>query len=290
MFAIVFYIVRIFGWFPVSYCFWSDALYLLFNSDAAMHTMPKWVPAFWLFTHGFLTCLQVCVLCLITSSSIDRPERHRADLASGRGNLHDVAAGRPTFDRHAGVVGLPHPQGRLRHGHGRRGGPKNEAKNVASARAASPSSLRLLDGAGRCARQQKQGGAARYFTLPSVISTFRHAGSLEGELRARRRRLEAEHFRLEGLRQGGKDEPAADHSQRQDPARDHRPRVGAELAGPQQIHLDVGDLPHLVPEAREDGGESTCGHRYVILCAPPACCVSEGPAASLGALRQLEEV
>ena len=56
MFAIVFYIVRIFGWFPVSYCFWRDALYLLFNSDAAMHTMPKWVPAFWLFTHGFLTC------------------------------------------------------------------------------------------------------------------------------------------------------------------------------------------------------------------------------------------
>ena len=66
MFAIVFYIVRIFGWFPVSYCFWRDALYLLFNSDAAMHTMPKWVPAFWLFTHGFLTCLQVCLLCLIT--------------------------------------------------------------------------------------------------------------------------------------------------------------------------------------------------------------------------------
>ena len=64
MFAIVFYIVRIFGWFPVSYCFWRDALYLLFNNDAAMHTMPKWVPAFWLFTHGFLTCLQVryCVL------------------------------------------------------------------------------------------------------------------------------------------------------------------------------------------------------------------------------------
>ena len=59
MFAIVFYIVRIFGWFPVSYCFWRDALYLLFNSDAAMHQMPKWVPAFWLFTHGFLTCLQV---------------------------------------------------------------------------------------------------------------------------------------------------------------------------------------------------------------------------------------
>ena len=59
MFAIVFYIVRIFGWFPVSYCFWRDALYLLFNNDAAMHTMPKWVPAFWLFTHGFLTCLQV---------------------------------------------------------------------------------------------------------------------------------------------------------------------------------------------------------------------------------------
>ena len=26
MFAIVFYIVRIFGWFPVSYCFWRDAL------------------------------------------------------------------------------------------------------------------------------------------------------------------------------------------------------------------------------------------------------------------------
>ena len=24
-----------------------------------MHQMPKWVPAFWLFTHGFLTCLQV---------------------------------------------------------------------------------------------------------------------------------------------------------------------------------------------------------------------------------------
>ena len=59
LFAIVFYIVRIFGWFPVSYCFWRDALYLLFNNDAAMHTMPKWVPAFWLFTHGFLTCLQV---------------------------------------------------------------------------------------------------------------------------------------------------------------------------------------------------------------------------------------
>ena len=51
--------MRIFGWFPVSYCFWRDALYLLFNNDAAMHTMPKWVPAFWLFTHGFLTCLQV---------------------------------------------------------------------------------------------------------------------------------------------------------------------------------------------------------------------------------------
>ena len=71
MFAIVFYIVRIFGWFPVSYCFWRDALYLLFNSDAAMHQMPKWVPAFWLFTHGFLTCLQVwyCVF------SLRRPER-----------------------------------------------------------------------------------------------------------------------------------------------------------------------------------------------------------------------
>ena len=48
----------------MSYCFWRDA-YLLFNSDAAMHQMPKWVPAFWLFTHGFLTCLQVCVLCLL---------------------------------------------------------------------------------------------------------------------------------------------------------------------------------------------------------------------------------
>jgi len=54
MFAIVFYIVRIFGWFPVSYCFWRDALYLLFNSDAAMHQMPKCVPAVWLLPNAFL--------------------------------------------------------------------------------------------------------------------------------------------------------------------------------------------------------------------------------------------
>lgn len=55
LFPIVFYIVRILGWFPMSYYFWRDAL-CLFNENAAMHTMPKWVPAFWLFTHGFLTC------------------------------------------------------------------------------------------------------------------------------------------------------------------------------------------------------------------------------------------
>ena len=103
MFAIVFYIVRIFGWFPVSYCFWRDALYLLFNSDAAMHTMPKWVPAFWLFTHGFLTCLQVCVLCLIPFRRPERVDGVESPRRRGDG------AGRPTFDRHAGVVGLPHP-------------------------------------------------------------------------------------------------------------------------------------------------------------------------------------
>ena len=102
MFAIVFYIVRIFVWFPVSYCFWRDALYLLFNSDAAMHQMPKWVPAFWLFTHGFLTCLQV---------------RCRVLSPSSTGTPRVDGAGRPTFDRHAGLVGLPHPQGRLRHGY-----------------------------------------------------------------------------------------------------------------------------------------------------------------------------
>ena len=76
MFAIVFYIVRIFGWFPVSYCFWRDALYLLLNSDAAMHQMPKWVPAFWLFTHGFLTCLQV--FCCVLFPSVNE---HLASMA-----------------------------------------------------------------------------------------------------------------------------------------------------------------------------------------------------------------
>ena len=97
---------------------------------------------------------------------------------------------------------------------------------------------------------------------------------LEREFGARGRRLEAEHFRLEGLRQGREDEPAADHAQGQDPARDHLPRVTAELARPYEIHLDVGDFPHLVPEAREDGRHPGA-HRCV---APPACGASSAAA------------
>ena len=56
-FAVTFYIVRVFGWVSVSKSFWRDALSLL-EDDAPMHTMPKWVPAFWLFTHAGLSCLQ----------------------------------------------------------------------------------------------------------------------------------------------------------------------------------------------------------------------------------------
>mmetsp|Transcript_10623 Transcript_10623/g.32672 ORF Transcript_10623/g.32672 Transcript_10623/m.32672 type:complete len:269 (-) Transcript_10623:52-858(-) len=57
VFALMFYAVRVFGWVPVSIEFWRDALSLL-QEDAAMHTMPKWVPVFWLTTHAGLTCLQ----------------------------------------------------------------------------------------------------------------------------------------------------------------------------------------------------------------------------------------
>ncbi|KAH8071174.1 glycosyltransferase [Aureococcus anophagefferens] len=56
-FAVVFYIVRIVGWVPVSKMFWLDALSLL-EEGAALHTMPRWVPAFWLLTHAGLSCLQ----------------------------------------------------------------------------------------------------------------------------------------------------------------------------------------------------------------------------------------
>ena len=117
MFAIVFYIVRIFGWFPVSYCFWRDALYLLFNSDAAMHQMPKWVPAFWLFTHGFLTCRPV------RKSTSHFPARGRAGFVERRGS--GIATPRRWRGGEismyaqvpAGLVGLPHPQGGVCDGH-----------------------------------------------------------------------------------------------------------------------------------------------------------------------------
>lgn len=56
-FAVVFYVVRIVGWVPVSKMFWLDALSLL-EEGAALHTMPRWVPAFWLLTHAGLSCLQ----------------------------------------------------------------------------------------------------------------------------------------------------------------------------------------------------------------------------------------
>jgi hypothetical protein len=56
-FAVVFYIVRVAGWVPVSKMFWLDALSLL-EEGAALHTMPRWVPAFWLLTHAGLSCLQ----------------------------------------------------------------------------------------------------------------------------------------------------------------------------------------------------------------------------------------
>merc|ERR1712157_148289 len=57
VFAVVFYCVRVIGWVPVSINFWRDCLSLL-EADAAMHTMPKFVPVFWLATHAGLTCLQ----------------------------------------------------------------------------------------------------------------------------------------------------------------------------------------------------------------------------------------
>ena len=90
---------------------------------------------------------------------------------------------------------------------------------------------------------------------------------LEREFGARGRRLEAQDLGLEALGEGREDEPAADHAQRQDPAWDYLSGVTAELARPYEIHLDVGDLPHLVPEAREDGRHPGA-HRCV---APPAC-------------------
>lgn len=64
IFAVTFFAVRVVGWVPVSIGFWRDALSLL-QEDAAMHTMPKWVPVFWLTTHAGLTCLQAWWASLI---------------------------------------------------------------------------------------------------------------------------------------------------------------------------------------------------------------------------------
>lgn len=86
LFAVIFFVVRIFGWFPVSYCFWRDALALLLNEDAAMHQMPKWVPAYWLATHAFLTCLQVLWGSLILKAAYAMAagdESARANEAKG---------------------------------------------------------------------------------------------------------------------------------------------------------------------------------------------------------------
>ena len=63
-FGIVFLAVRVVGWIPVSIHFWRDCLGL-FEDGADLHTMPLWVPGFWLATHAALSCLQLYWASLI---------------------------------------------------------------------------------------------------------------------------------------------------------------------------------------------------------------------------------
>ena len=184
-----------------------------FNSDAAMHTMPKWVPAFWLFTHGFLTCLQVWWGYLILA--------------------------RPSTPWPPGIEEAWKERGeRLQAG---RGGEKAVA-----------------DLPGSCAVEMAGvdagAGAARLHAPLGHLDVLADGLLLEGELRARRRRLEAEHFRLERLRQGGKtSQPPIMPSGRTQPGITARAYEPSSLAR-SKFTLTSGS-PHLVPEAREDGRE-----------------------------------
>lgn len=63
-FAIVFFAVRVIGWYPVSVMFWKDCLPLL-EPGAHLHTMPTWVPRFWLAVHAGLSGLQLWWASLI---------------------------------------------------------------------------------------------------------------------------------------------------------------------------------------------------------------------------------